>query len=135
MAISPPIDGVTNWNLARQGDIIIPADGQRYTMTFSHSVSALVKMWGGGGGVASYGDSGDGGGAGFTTGTVSFAAGVVYYALAGTAGGSAATWSNGGDGGVPGGGHGTMGDASGAGGGGYSGLFEAAVSQQGAHAM
>lgn len=92
--------------------------------------SLRVKMWGGGGGAGNYASAGGGGPGGFAAGTVAVVPGSTLTILvAGGGKAPASATANGGEGGWPGGGYGTRGDASGAGGGGYSGIFTGSVTQ------
>ncbi len=96
------------------------------TFTVPDGVTLLkVKMWGPGGGTGNYSGSGGGGAGGYSTGFLTVTPGEVLYLAVGS-GGKKPTSTNpgpGGLGGWPGGGFGTAGDASGAGGGGLTGIF------------
>lgn len=101
------------------------------TFTVPAGVNLLkVKMWGPGGGTGNYAGSGGGGAGGYSTGFLTVTPGEVLYLAVGSGGKRpVSTTGNGGAGGWPGGGFGTRGDASGAGGGGFTGIFNTSMIQ------
>lgn len=90
----------------------------------------FVKMWGPGGGSGNYNNSGGGGAGGYSEGFLSVTPGETLTLAVGSGGKAPLnSTSNGGLGGWPGGGFGTRGDASGAGGGGLTGIFAGSLAQ------
>ena len=87
------------------------------------SVPLRVELYGAAGGNGSYSTgSGDSGAGGFIKGDVTIEPGETFYIYIGRGGTGTTGYAGNGIGGWPGGGHGTRGDASGAGGGGFSAL-------------
>lgn len=129
--ISPAFNGKTEWSFAADGSLNIGAHGE-YTITPNSNLSVDVKMWGAGGCYGwSYQDaspssnhSTNGGGGGYSSGTVTLSAGTSYIVQIGEGGGvasssSGATYVAGG----------VQSTALGSEGGGYSGIFNTSASQ------
>jgi len=130
------------WVKSNGEGYIIAKDPVETTLVYNHTGSAqeftvpagvsslTVKVWGAGGAGGTYATNGDGGGpGGYANGTLSVTAGEVLQIVVGEGGKEGITWGDGGLGGYLGGGYGTMGDASGGGGGGLSGIFNVSVTQ------
>lgn len=121
--------------LSTRGFGYVSAAAQTFTVP-NGVYNIAVKMWGPGGGSGNYASSGGGGAGGYTTGAISVSPGDILYLAVGSGGKApASSTANGGDGGWPGGGFGTRGDASGAGGGGLSGIFTSNTFSQAAALM
>jgi hypothetical protein len=134
-AVSPSINSKDTWTFKNDDELIIPSDGQQYTLIPNMDFTIRVIMWGGGGGKAHYssGSSGIGAAGGYTDGIIAFESGKTYYAFAATHGGGSSSSSQGGGGGLPGGGNGHRGGGeAGGGGGGYSAIFLTTYDQAGA---
>lgn len=104
------------------------------TFTVPEGVTSLrVKMWGPGGGSGNYAGANGGGPGGFSSGILSVTPGEVLQLVVGSGGEHpVSATGNGGLGGWPGGGFGARGDASGAGGGGFTGIFNTSMTQDNA---
>jgi hypothetical protein len=119
------------------GEIPLTTQGFGYvsdatqSFTVPDGVTSLkIKMWGPGGGSGNYAGANGGGPGGYSTGLLSVTPGEVLTLVVGSGGGPTVSPSgNGGVGGWPGGGFGSRGDASGAGGGGFTGVFAGSMTQ------
>lgn len=112
------------------------ATGSVQSFTVPAGVTSLnVKVWGAGGGGGWYSSdtySWSGGAGGFSNGTISVTPGETLQIVVGVGGKNTSSYNGNGIGGYLGGGNGTRGDASGAGGGGLSGIFTGSVTQSNA---
>lgn len=138
-SISPSVSGRSTWTLNVNGAINLGSHGQ-WTLTPSKNFVGSVKMWGAGGArgygynqvpLGNYSQT-NGGGGGYTSGSMYFFAGSTYYLRVGEGGqrvgGTSGQRADYRAGGVPTSNGGTEG-------GGYSGIFRDGVSTSLANAM
>ena len=135
-SITPPISGKTGWNLLLDGDLNLSTHGE-WTIIPSRNITVNTKIWGAGGASgAAYTTSnpltetsrmGDGGGGGYSTGSLVLTSGTPYIIQVGEGGSrrngidvnGGATYRAGG----------SNSNTGGAQGGGYSGIFITSVIQ------
>jgi hypothetical protein len=128
-SISPAFKGQTEWKFSEDGELNIGYFGE-YTIIPFNDFTATVKMWGGGG--ATSGNNAIGGGAGYSTATITFRRNTPYVlrigqgGSEGTASASGATYLSGGAGTT------ITGSTEG---GGYTGIFKESVLQANALLM
>jgi len=116
--------------------IIYNATGEEQEFVVPVGVTSIdIKVWGAGGGGGWYSSdtySWSGGAGGFSNGTITVTPGETLKVVVGVGGINTSGYNGNGIGSYLGGGNGTMGDASGAGGGGLSGIFAESVNQSNA---
>ncbi len=133
------LDGATNDTSITTGGsgetntLVYNATGSEQNFTVPAGVTSIdVKVWGAGGGGGWYSSdtySWSGGAGGFSNGTITVTPGETLKIIVGAGGINTSSYNGNGIGGYLGGGNGTLGDASGAGGGGLSGIFSESVAQ------
>jgi hypothetical protein len=96
--LSPAVTGKTTWNFSSDGPLILSTNGT-WTFTPSSTIKLKVKMWGAGGGVPNYGAGHNGGGGGYSNGSITFLSGTTYELIVGQGGSGVAANRNAGAGG------------------------------------
>jgi prepilin-type N-terminal cleavage/methylation domain-containing protein len=135
-SITPPISGKTEWNLLLDGDLNLSTHGE-WTIIPSRNITVNTKIWGAGGAsgaawttsnpLTETSRMGDGGGGGYSTGSLVLTSGTPYIIQVGEGGSrrngidvnGGATYRAGG----------SNSNTGGAQGGGYSGIFITSVIQ------
>lgn len=114
LLISPSVNGLSTWNFAAQGSLVISTAGI-YTITVLNPIQKTIKMWGGGGG----NNARNGGGGGYSTGIYAFSKIASYTIVVGSGAtnGLPGAYGGGGTGGT------ATGGTYGGGGGGFTGIF------------